>query len=144
MRKFLMTLVLILGFSIMVTLFFIGNPRNPFVKKVTRTAEETYKKREQHKEDKAQKKIDELAFLEQQQKNIAEQNKKDKALDLYYDGAQALSSGENELAILWFDQSLELNSGDAKVWTYKAMALKDIGFEEEAYDLYVYATQLDS
>lgn len=74
MRKFLIGLLIVFGIVLVTTLFFIGNPRNQFVKMTTRKAEDIYDARQQKQYEKILNE-QELIAEKERQKLLAEETR---------------------------------------------------------------------
>lgn len=143
MRKLLITLLIIAGVAAVTTLFFIGNPRNPFVKKTTRTYIALQKSQQEHQKGKAEQKI-----IDAKEKLIQEEQARINAMHYaamksYNSWTIALKQWVFSSAVEYFDDALAQNSWYTNTRINKAIALNQLGQTTGALEAYEQATILD-
>jgi len=144
MRKLLIWLLSFLWVILVTILFFIGNPRNQFVKTVTRKTESIYKNREQKKYEKV---LSEQAMVEEKErlKTLKEEELiKNLAFSIYNSGTIALKSWNYSLAIQYFDEAIMIDSWYAKFWINKAIAQSSNWDKQTAISSYDQALVIDN
>ncbi len=138
-----MILLIIWGATIVVTLFFIGNPRNPLVKKTTRTYKAFQREREQHQREEEQAKIQ----AEQQRQEMIQQAKiaiiHNQAIKSYNSWTYALQWWDLEQAIKYYNLSLQEYSGYINTWINKAITLNQLWDSTGAVESYDQAIKID-